>query len=63
MGADFPKNIGVMKVNTAICAVQGINGARKIVSNLALRDSIILEPITAGTLHPKPVNSGRKDFP
>ena len=52
-----------MKVNTAIRAVQGINGARKIVSNLALRDSIILEPITAGTLHPKPVNSGRKDFP
>jgi hypothetical protein len=58
-----PKNTGVRKTNTAILALQGIKGVRKIVRRRALFSSIIREPKTAGTLHPKPRKRGRKDFP
>ncbi len=62
-GAMLLKNTVVMKLNTTILALHGTRGTSNRVNNLARLDSMILVPITAGTLHPKPRNKGMKDFP
>src|SRR3989304_5767618 len=57
-----PKTADATNVKTASLAVHGTKGIRRIVRSLALLDSIILAPRTAGTLQPKPRNMGRKLF-
>ena len=63
IAAFFVNTAPATNVRTASRAVHGTKGVSRIVRSLALRDSMILAPRTAGTLHPNPRHMGIKLLP
>ena len=57
------KNVPIIMTYMGILAEQLMNGSTSMVMSLDFLLSMVRVAITAGTLHPKPMISGMKDFP
>jgi len=53
----------MIRMYTGNLALHDIKGLISIVRILSLRDSMVRDAITAGTLHPKPMIRGINDLP
>ena len=61
--ASFPKNVPASSAYTGSLAPHDMKGAISTVTRRFLGSSMVLVAMMAGTLHPKPIISGMKDFP
>ncbi len=61
--ARLPKNAEAISPYTGSLAEQLIKGMSIMVRRLSFSFSIVRAPITAGTVHPKPMSIGIKAFP